>query len=254
MNNTLEDALRLASKQQIGALLNLSGGHAALVEQTTINRERLARKLRAEPRSSRRHPPESSSPARIERYLADPEAAREYLEVVRWADKITCPHCDAVDKSAHLWPKESSRRAVRPGVWKCFVCRKQFTVTVGTALERSHVPLDNWLAAIHLLCHASQGVSAADIKRSLGISRKSAAAMLTRIAAALGHRSPAADRKHRSQQSGHRSRPMYVRLSFPQALSALLSHRLRDSSAEEGQITAAGNDLQEKPGELIQSV
>ena len=74
---------------------------------------------------------------------------------------------------------------MRPGVWKCGACRKQFTVRVGTIFEDSHIPLHKWLQAIHLLCASKKGMSSHQIHRMLGITYKSAWFMTHRIRYAM---------------------------------------------------------------------
>lgn len=73
----------------------------------------------------------------------------------------------------------------RKGAYKCKDCRKQFTVTVGTIFEGSHIPLHKWLMAIHLLCASKKGMSAHQLHRLLGITYKSAWFMAHRIREAI---------------------------------------------------------------------
>lgn len=85
--------------------------------------------------------------------FTDPVAAAEYLEGIRWADGVVCPKCGESEREPYrLKGKSSTRR-----LWKCRACRKQFTVTVGTIFESSHVPLNKWLAAFYLLCASKKG-------------------------------------------------------------------------------------------------
>ncbi len=112
------------------------------------------------------------------------DQAREYLENLRWVDGRTCPHCGS-EKSYQLTPKEDSKTHVRKGVYKCSVCRKQFTVTVGTIFEDSHIPLAKWLCAIYLMCSSKKGISANQIHRMLEITYKSAWFMCHRIRYAM---------------------------------------------------------------------
>src|SRR5687768_15805657 len=93
----------------------------------------------------------------LARLFADPDAAREYLERTRWKGDPFCPFCGA-DKPYKLAPKKGSDKPVRPGVYKCSACRKQFTVTVRTIFEGSKIPLNHWLHAIHLMCASKKGV------------------------------------------------------------------------------------------------
>ena len=112
-------------------------------------------------------------------------AAREYLEKKRWPHGIVCPHCQA--KGAYkLQPKADSKTPVRNGVWKCKTCRKQFTVTVGTIFQDSHISLYRWLSAIQFLCSSRKGISAHQLHRMLYINYKSARFMAHRISYAMG--------------------------------------------------------------------
>ena len=65
-------------------------------------------------------------------------------------------------------------KAHRPGLYQCNECREQFTVTVGTVLERSKIPLTKWLAALILLTSSKKGVSAHQLHRTLAVTYKSA--------------------------------------------------------------------------------
>ena len=73
----------------------------------------------------------------LAKHYSDAGAAREFLEKLRWPDGVECPFCGLVGEAYKLAPKENSKKPVRPGVWKCAGCRKQFTVTVGTIFEDS---------------------------------------------------------------------------------------------------------------------
>ena len=115
----------------------------------------------------------------------DEEKAREFLEVQRWPDGAVCPHCGVLGESYRLKARPGSKNPVRPGVWKCGACRKQFTVKVGTIFEDSHIPLTTWLKAIHLLCASKKGMSAHQLHRMLGVTYKSAWFMAHRIRYAM---------------------------------------------------------------------
>lgn len=107
----------------------------------------------------------------------DANAAREWLEVRLWPNGPICGHCGAVDEARAL--------SSRPGTYQCNACRKQFTVTVGTVFERSHIPLNKWLMATFLFCASKKGVSAHQMHRLLGITYKSAWFMMHRLREAL---------------------------------------------------------------------
>src|SRR5581483_7669135 len=109
----------------------------------------------------------------LHKALKDEDAARELLENLRWPNGAVCPHCGA-DKPYKLTPKPGSKAPVRPGVYKCRACRKQFTVTVGTVMERSRVSLVVWVQAFYLLCSSKKGFSAEQLRRHFGIDHKTA--------------------------------------------------------------------------------
>lgn len=113
------------------------------------------------------------------------DSAHELLEKLRWSNDRVCPHCGSLE-SYQLKPKSESQKPVRKGVYKCKACRKQFTVTVGTIFEDSHIPLHKWLLAIQLLCSSKKGMSAHQLHRMLKITYKSAWFMAHRIRYAMG--------------------------------------------------------------------
>ena len=120
--------------------------------------------------------------------------AREYLEQLRWPTGAVCPHCGTIG-AYKLQPKADSKRPVRKGVWKCRACRRQFTITVGTIFEDSHIPIHQWLSAIQFLCASKKGISAHQLHRMLNITYKSAWFMAHRIRYAMGQ-APIAEKLH----------------------------------------------------------
>src|SRR5271169_1985428 len=94
-------------------------------------------------------------------------AAYAYVEAMLWAKGRVCPKCGVVDRSGLLKGKST-----RIGVYKCYACRKPFTVKVGTIFESSHVPLHISLQAIHLMCSSKKGFSANQFARILGVDIK----------------------------------------------------------------------------------
>jgi transposase-like protein len=105
--------------------------------------------------------------------------AASYLESIRWPDGPVCPHCGVQDPKHYLLKSETRK------LWKCRACRKQFTVTVGTIFEGSHIPLQKWLLAFYLLCSSKKGMSAHQLHRMLGVTYKSAWFMAHRIRYAM---------------------------------------------------------------------
>ena len=116
----------------------------------------------------------------------DEDAARRHIEKIRWPDGPVCPHCGLVNEATKLEPRKGSKSAVRKGVWKCRGCHKQFTVTVDSIFEDSHISLHKWLLAIHLMCSSKKGISAHQLMRNLELkSYRSAWFMAHRIRWAL---------------------------------------------------------------------
>src|SRR6185312_16217928 len=103
-----------------------------------------------------------------------------YIEARLWKDGRICPHCGVVGQSGALKGKTN-----RIGLYKCYACRKPFTVKVGTIFEDSHIAMRDWLAAIHLVCSSKKGISATQLHRTLGITLKSAWFLSMRIREAM---------------------------------------------------------------------
>jgi transposase-like protein len=122
----------------------------------------------------------------IQSRFATAEAARQYLEEIRWPDGVVCPHCKNADQK-RIWEIKASVTAkIRAGLRQCGECKKQFTVTVGTIFEDSHIPLRKWLVAWYLLCSSKKGISSLQIQRMLGLgSYRTALFMMHRIRFAL---------------------------------------------------------------------
>jgi transposase-like protein len=117
----------------------------------------------------------------------DEAKAREWLEAHLWPDGPVCPHCGAVDEATLV---QGEKHAHRDGLYMCNACRKQFTVTVGTIFERSHVPLNKWLQATFLLCASKKGISSHQLHRMLGVTYKTAWFMSHRIREAMMDSNP----------------------------------------------------------------
>lgn len=115
----------------------------------------------------------------------DADKAREWLERELWADGRPCPHCGVVDASTKI-----GGTTARPGLYMCNACRKQFTVTVGTLYESSKIPLNKWLAATHLMMASKKGISALQIGRMLGLSKKTGWFLCHRIRESLRETTP----------------------------------------------------------------
>src|SRR5258705_1293715 len=111
----------------------------------------------------------------------DEDAAREHLEAQRWPDgKPFCPHCGEAENVSRLKGKSH-----RPGLIQCNSCLQTFTITVGSVMERSHIPLSKVVLVFQLMAASKRGMSAKQIERMLGVSYKSAWFMMHRIREAM---------------------------------------------------------------------
>jgi transposase-like protein len=114
--------------------------------------------------------------------FTDNDKAREALEAIRWPDGPYCPHCGNADPDKIA---KGDGKAARPGLYYCAACNGQFTVTVGTVMERSKVPLSKWLFAMHLMGASKKGMSVLQLQRMLGVTYKTAWFLCNRIREAM---------------------------------------------------------------------
>lgn len=108
------------------------------------------------------------------------EAAYAYVEARIWANGRVCPHCGESERTSKMGGKST-----RIGAYKCYGCRKPFTVKVGTIFESSHVQMNLWLQAIYLMCASKKGISSNQLHRTLGVTLKTAWFMSHRIREAM---------------------------------------------------------------------
>jgi transposase-like protein len=121
------------------------------------------------------------------------ESARALFEKLRWPNETVCPKCACFNcyRMTPLAIKERKNGAKlkgkpgRKGLWRCRDCGSQFTVTVGTIMEDSHIPLHTWLKAIYLLTVSKKGMSALQLQRMMNLNYKSAWFMAHRIRHAM---------------------------------------------------------------------
>jgi transposase-like protein len=118
-------------------------------------------------------------------HFHDEPAAFAKLESILWSDGIACPHCGTIGQAGALTGVKDRKGRVRPGLKKCYACRKQFTVRVGTVFEASHVPLHIWFQAAFLMCNSKKGVSSNQLHRTLGVTLKTAWFMSHRLREAM---------------------------------------------------------------------
>ena len=112
----------------------------------------------------------------IDRFGSD-EKCRKALEEIRWPDGVACTRCGDTNV-AELAQKHK---------WQCRSCQYKFTVTAGTIMHDSHLSLRKWFIAIYLMCESRKGISANQLKRTLGISYKTAWYLCHRIRSAMGN-------------------------------------------------------------------
>lgn len=117
--------------------------------------------------------------------FTDPEAARAHLEALLWPGKPVCPHCGVEGENTLIKGKSH-----RPGLYQCNACREPFSVTVGTVMEKSHIPLNKWVLGFHLMASSKKGISAHQLHRQLGITYKAAWFMAHRIREAMEPKNP----------------------------------------------------------------
>jgi transposase-like protein len=110
----------------------------------------------------------------------DEAAAYAYVEARIWANGRVCPHCGECERTGKL-----SGASTRIGTYKCYSCRKPFTVKIGTIFEASHVAMNLWLQAIYLMCASKKGISSNQLHRTLGVTLKTAWFMSHRIREAM---------------------------------------------------------------------
>ena len=113
-------------------------------------------------------------------FFQDEEAAYAKLESLVWPHGPVCPHCGSLDRM-----KKMGGKATRPGLYKCYACRQQSRVTVGTVFESSHVKLHVWLQAAYLMCSSKKGISSNQLAGTLGVTVKTGWFMSHRLREAM---------------------------------------------------------------------
>lgn len=108
------------------------------------------------------------------------EAAYAYVEARIWPNGAVCPHCGGHERIGKM-----GGASTRIGTYKCYQCRKPFTVKVGTIFESSHVAMRHWLQAMFLIASSKKGISSNQLHRTLGVTLKTAWFMSHRIREAM---------------------------------------------------------------------
>lgn len=127
----------------------------------------------------------------IMRRFATEEAARAYFERIRWPNGRVCPHCGNSDEGRIYARTANKKTGTRAGLYKCGECSDTFTVTVGTVMEDSKIPLNKWLIAFYMMCASKTQISALQLQRQLELgSYRTALFLCHRIRYALKDVSP----------------------------------------------------------------
>jgi transposase-like protein len=113
------------------------------------------------------------------KHFHDDAAARTLIESIRWPDGPVCSHCGSINRAYAV--------TGRAGLYRCAEkeCRKDFTCTTGTVMERSKIPLHKWMMGFYLMNASKKGVSAHQLHRALGVTYQTAWFMCHRIREAM---------------------------------------------------------------------
>lgn len=163
-------------------------------------------------------------------------AARVTLEQMRWGSVPRCPHCAVEGRLYRCGDKQTlDLEDVWPGVWKCGACRRKSTVTSGTVLARTKIPLSTWVHAVEIYCLYPEGLSALDLLDHLQISRRTAYLMHNRMRMATLYPPLSSELRKASRPATTRALPAKSRtrsqrirlwpLPFDTAMRALLAVR-----------------------------
>ena len=104
------------------------------------------------------------------------EEAYRYVEACIWPDGAVCPRCGEVKRVGRL--KGASTRI---GTYKCYRCRKPFTVKIGTLFEGSHVLMHVWLKAVFLTTLSRHSIPPKELARILEVSPRTADFISSRL-------------------------------------------------------------------------
>lgn len=132
--------------------------------------------------------------------FSDEAAARAHFEGLRWEGGVpVCFHCGVVGDASPVKRDEAraaktmkhadkaKRKIARDGLYYCRACKGSFTATMGTVYEDSHIPLNKWMLATHLMNSCKRGISAVELQRQLGLgSYRTAWFMAHRIREGMG--------------------------------------------------------------------
>ena len=113
-------------------------------------------------------PPFPANLREFQRQFTTEEACQRYLAACRWPQGFRCPRCG----------HERAYAMLKHGRWRCAACRYQVSLTAGTILHHTKIPLTVWFWAAYLMTTDKRGISAVLLQRQLGLSRYETAWML----------------------------------------------------------------------------
>jgi transposase-like protein len=112
----------------------------------------------------------------FQRLFGTEEACREYLFRSRWPEGFICPRCGGRDAGGET----------RRHLWICTACGRQTSITAGTVMHKTRLPLRTWFWAAYLVSTFQPGISAKQLQRQLGLGcHETAWAMLHKLRAAM---------------------------------------------------------------------
>jgi transposase-like protein len=103
--------------------------------------------------------------SQFQRAFSDEASCVAFLFKRRWPDGFVCPVCGK---------RRAAALKSRPRLYECLDCGRQTSITAGTAMHRSRLPLTAWFWAAHLMTTHSNGMSARQLEDQLGVTYKTA--------------------------------------------------------------------------------
>lgn len=153
------------------------------------------------------------------RNFRDERSALLFVQRRLWRGGPVCPHCGASEHVGRL-----RGQSTQLGSYKCYDCRKVFTVKSSTFFESSHIPLYKWLQAI-FLCGCEQ-ISASQLSEILGVSFKTAAFMIDRIRySSSSNASNEWDKVYEERREGHQRSDVYQEQLIDEAREHAVQNR-----------------------------
>jgi transposase-like protein len=113
-----------------------------------------------------------------QRQFATEEACIQHLAQLRWPNGFQCPSCGH-DHGCFLQSRQ---------LYECTRCGRQTSVTAGTLLHATKLPLTKWFWAIYWIAADKGSLSALRLTKLIGVSWPTAFAMLRKLRQAMGHR------------------------------------------------------------------